>query len=341
MKKFSMLIGRLVVLPLALVLAGMGTSSAAQEISVAYQLMFNPWKVAIAEHKFEKETGYKISWHRFDSGAQVINAMASGNIQIGVGGSSPIAAGISRGIDAQLFWVLEDIANAEEFVVRNGSGIVAPSDLRGKKIATPFVSTSHYQLLFALQQFGFKPGDVQVLNMQPQAIAAAWARGDIDGAFVWDPALSRIKQTGKVLVSSGQLCGWGKCTFDGIMVMRKWGEAHKKFMAKFVKIIADADKAYNSDPSAWTPSSANVKAVAKMTGGSAKDIPGGMAAYVFPTMEEEVSSKWLGGGKNSGAAKALHLTSQFLKGQKKIPAVLPDYSKFVTPEYVDMAMKMH
>ena len=339
MNKSVVFIGRVLVLPIALIFFSIGVSRA-EEVTIAHQLMLNPWKAAIGAGTFEKETGYTIKWSRFDSGSQVINAMASGDLQIAVAGSSPIAAGLSRGIDAQLFWVLEDIASAEELVVRNGSGINAPQDLRGKKLATPFVSTSHYQLLFALEQFGIKPDEVTVLNLQPQAIAAAWERGDIDGAFVWDPALSRIKATGKVLISSGQLCKWGKCTFDGVLVDRKWGEAHKDFMAKFVKIIADEDDNYRKDPSAWTPDSPMVKSVAKLTGGDPKDVPAAMAAYSFPTLQEEASDKWLGGGQDSGAARALRLTSEFLKDQKKIPAVQPDYSKFVTPEYVEMAMKL-
>ena len=58
----------------------------------------------------------------------------------------------------------------------------------------PFVSTTHFHTLFALEQFGIAPSDVQILNMQPDAIAAAWERGDIDAAFVWDPALGRIPE---------------------------------------------------------------------------------------------------------------------------------------------------
>ena len=43
-------------------------------------------------------TGYKINWKKFDSGAKVITAMASGDVHISLAGSSPIAAGVSRGL---------------------------------------------------------------------------------------------------------------------------------------------------------------------------------------------------------------------------------------------------
>jgi ABC-type taurine transport system substrate-binding protein len=38
---------------------------------------------------------------------------------------------------------------------------------------------------------------VQLVNLQPPAIIAAWQRGDIDGAYVWAPAVNAT-QTSRV-----------------------------------------------------------------------------------------------------------------------------------------------
>jgi taurine transport system substrate-binding protein len=312
--------------------------AAPKEVTIAHQDMWNPWRVAIAGQELEKATGWKVNWKLFSGGADVIRALASGDVAIGEAGSSPIAAGISQGLDIELFWILEDIAAAEALVVRNGSGIAAPQDLRGKKIATPFVSTSHFHLLFALEQFGIKPGEVQVLNLRPPEIAAAWERGDIDAAFVWDPALSRIKQNGRVLITSGTLSSWGKATFDGVVVSRKFARENPDFVVAFVKAIAAADQRYRGNPAAWTVGNPYVQAIAKVTGGKPEDIPAGLALYGFPTVEEQASPLWLGGGKDGGAARALAFTASFLKAQGRIQETLPDYGAFVNPEWVRKAL---
>lgn len=314
--------------------------AAAKEVTIGYQGVCNPWKWKIAEGAFEKATGYTINWVKLDSGSSAINAVASGDVHIAMAGSSPIAAGLSRGVNMQLFWILEDIAAAEALVVRDGSGIVSPQDLKGKTIGVPFVSTTHFHMLFALEQFGISPSDVDLRNIQPNAIASAWEGGQIDGAFVWDPALGRIKKTGKVLITSGQLSAWGKATFDGLVVSTPWGKSNRNFMAKFVKVIADADEDYRSNPSSWTPSSAKVKATEKLAGCEPSDVPGILALYGFPTMEQQASSVWLGGGKKGGAAQALFFTSEFLKKEKKIDKLQPDYGKLVTNEYIKAAMKL-
>ena len=308
--------------------------AADKEVTIGYQLVMNPWKVAIVDGAFEKATGYEINWQKFDSGAKVINAMASGDVHIALAGSSPIAAGVSRGLPIQLFWITENINDAEAMVVRDGSGIVAPQDLKGKKIGVPFVSTTHFHSLFALEQFGIDPKEVNLLNLQPNAIAAAWERGDIDAAFVWDPALSRIKKSGKVLITSGDLSNWGKATFDGMVVATEFAENNKTFMCQFIQTIAAADEAYRSNPGSFSGDSANAKKVTKLIGGNPEDVPTVLALYDFPTLEQQASSAWLGGG----AAAALQATSEFLKEEKKVDSLLPDYNAVVTNEYVKAAM---
>jgi len=318
----------------AFMLMGFGAAVQAQEVTIGYQLVVNPWKVAIVDGAFEKATGYKINWKKFNSGSKVITALASGDVDIALAGSSPIAAGISRGIEIKLFWIGENINDAEALVVRNGSGITAPQDLKGKKIGVPFVSTTHFHVLFALEQFGIDPKEVKLLNMQPNAIAAAWERGDIDAAFVWDPALSRIKKTGKVLITSGELSNWGKATFDGLVVMNAFADGNKKFMCQFVQTIAAADAAYRDNPQSFGPGSDNAKKITKLVGGNDADVAGVLELYGFPTLEQQASDAWLG----KGAAKALKATSEFLLEQKKIEKLLPDYNAVVTVKFAKAAM---
>ena len=322
-----------------LIALGAGTALAAsKEVAIGYQLVYSPWIVAIVNGDFEKATGYKITWKRFDSGAKVIGAMASGDVQIALSGSSPAAAAISRGVDAELVWIFEDIASAEALVVRDGSGINAPQDLKGKKLGVPFASTTHFHMLFALEQFGIDPKGVKLFNMQPPQIVDAWRRGDIDAAFVWDPALGEIKKTGKVLITSGLLSSWGKATFDGMIASRKFTAGKPDFMCKFLKTVAAADAAYRDNLADWTSESAEVQAIVKLIGGTPEDVPGVLALYDFPRLEEQASARWLGGGKSGGAARALTFTAEFLKSEKKIPTVLDDYSKFVNPTWVRMVL---
>jgi len=316
----------------------MATSAAqANDVTIGYQGMFNPWKYAIAEKKIEAATGKEIKWRRFDSGAKAMTAVASGAVDLTVAGSSPIAAAVSRGVDIELIWIMENIADAEALVVRDGSNIKKPSDLKGKRIAVPFVSTTHFHTLFAMEQFNLTEKDVKLLNMQPSAINAAWKRGDIDGAFIWDPVLGNLKNTGSVLITSKTLSQWGKPTFDGLVASKEFGKENPEFLSKMIAVIAKTDEEYRSRSADFSPDDPIALAISKLSGGSAEGVTKAIKLYQFPDTDEQLSCKWLGCGKNGSAAKALLSTSEFLKSQGKISQVMPDYSIFVNPYYLENA----
>ena len=104
-------------------------------------------------------------------------------------------------------------------------------------------------------------------------------------------------------------------------------------MVTLVKALNKADSQYRANKAKWTADSAEVKAVAKWTKADAKDVPAAMALYKFPTLTEQLSATWLGGG----AAKAMANTAAFLKEQGRIPEVKADYGTFVTTTYVQKA----
>lgn len=305
-----------------------------KEVTFAHQDMLVPLRLVMESGEVEKATGYKINWRMFSGGGDVIRAMASGDVQMGETGSSPLTAAASQGQDIKLFWISADIANAEALVARNGSNISSMKDLAGKKVATPFVSTAHYQLMAGMKMDGVDAKSVNVMNMRPPEIAAAWERGDIDATFIWDPVLSRIKANGKTIATSGSIGKRGAPTFEGIVVNAKWAAANEPFMVAFVKALNRADEEYKATGKSWTPDSPQTKAMAKWTKADPKDVSAAMALYVFPTMAEQVSPAWLGGG----AAKAMANTAAFLKEQGRVQEVKPDYSAFVTTAYVDKAM---
>lgn len=333
-RRLSLKFAALAAAAMLMMSSGAAFAQQAKELTFAHQDMLVPLRLVMESGEVEKATGYKINWRMFSGGGDVIRAMASGDVQMGETGSSPLTAAASQGQDIKLFWISADIANAEALIARNASGINSMKDLAGKKVATPFVSTAHYQLMAGMKMDGVDPKSVNVMNMRPPEIAAAWERGDIDATFIWDPVLSKIRGTGKTIATSGSIGKRGAPTFEGIVVNAKWAAANEPFMIAFVKALNRANEEYKASGKSWTPDSPQTKAMAKWTKADPKDVSAAMALYTFPTMAEQVSPTWLGGG----AAKAMAGTAAFLKEQGRVQEVKPDYSAFVTTAYVEKAM---
>ncbi len=311
------------------------SAQAADKLTIGYQTVVEPSKAAQAAGAYDAATGAEVDWRKFDSGAEVIAALASGALDIGYVGSSPLAAAASRKLPVEAFFVVGLIGSSEALVARDGSGVAGVKDLEGRKVAVPFVSTTHYSLLAALAHEGVDAKKVEILNLRPPEIAAAWTRGDIDAAYVWDPALGQIKETGKVILDSAEVADWGAPTFDAWIVRKDYAAEHPEAVRGFVAETARAYDAYRADPAGW--SATNAKAIAEVTGAKAEEVPGLLTGYVFPTLAEQASPALLGGG----TAEAVAQTSAFLQAQGRIDAVLPDYAPYVTSAFVTEAAKLN
>lgn len=316
-----------------------GTAYAETNLVVGYQQIVGPFVAAIADGRFDaaaKEAGYTIDWRQFSSAGDITTALASGDVPIGVIGSTGTAAAATRGVDLQLFWVLDNIGKSEALVARNGSGIEKPEDLKGRKVAVPFVSTSHFHLLVGMSQvWKVDPKEVEILNLKPPQIVAAWQRGDIDAAYVWPPALSEIQKTGKTISDSEVIGAASVPTFDGLVVDKAWAAENPKLMEAFTKVLAQSYADYNANKAAWTVDSAPVQGIVKLIGGDGPSAVEALGLMSFPNAEEQASDTWLGGG----AIRALNESARFLVEQKQIGKALDDYAPYVNADFAKAAAK--
>ena len=183
-------------------------------------------------------------------------------------------------------------------------------------------------LLAALKQWNIAQSKVQILNLAPPAIIAAWKRGDIDATYVWDPALGVAKENGKVLITSGELAQKGAPTFDAWIVRKDFAAKHPEVVKSFAKVTLDAYADYRKDPQAWLADKANVDKLAKLSGAKTSDIPALLQGNVFPLAADQVAA--LG----APTTQAITETAKFLKEQGKVEAVLPDYAPYVSSQFI-------
>lgn len=311
---------------LALALSMAAFCAQATDVTVAYQTSAEPAKVAQAENTFAKESGAKVDWRKFDSGSSVLRALASGDVQIGNIGSSPLAVAASQKLPIEVFLLASELGSSEALVVKKS--INGPKDLIGKRIAVPFISTTHYSLLAALKHWGIDPKQVIIVNLQPPAIAAAWARGDIDGAYVWAPAVNELEKTGKVLTDSAQVGQWGAPTLDVWVVRKDFAKAHPDVVTAFARSALKAQGDYLQQPEKWLQDKKNLDTLSRLSGVPDEQIPGLVKGNRYLPVSEQITQ--LGEPVN----KAIKDTAAFLKEQGKIQQTDDDYSDYVTSEFV-------
>jgi taurine transport system substrate-binding protein len=307
------------------------TDTDKKTIRIAYQAFPSGDLIVKSQGLLEKALpDYKITWTKFDSGASINTAFVAKAVDIAAIGSSPVARGLSAplNIPYQVAFVLDVAGDNEALVARNGSNITDVKGLKGKKVATPFASTSHYSLLAALDQAGVKESEVNIVDLEPQDILAAWTRGDIDAAYDWLPTLDDLKKTGKVLISSKQLAAAGKPTLDLGVVSTAFIAAHPEAVDAWRKAQAQALDVIASDPATASA------AIGKELNLSAEDAQHQLSQGVYLKPAEISADEWLGTEAKVGKlADNLLSAAEFLKAQQKIDAV-PDLATVQKAVYV-------
>ena len=274
-----------------------GQDAAKPTIRIGYQT-FPSGDLIVKNSKWLEEAlpDFNIKWIKFDSGADVNTAFIAKELDFGALGSSPVARGLSAplNIPYKVAFVLDVAGDNEALVARNGSNVNTIADLRGKRVGTPFASTAHYSLLAALSQNGLSANDVQLVDLQPQAILAAWDRGDIDAAYTWLPTLDDLRKTGKDLITSRQLAKDGKPTLDLAAVRTEFSDAHPEVVDTWRKQEARALDTIKDDPDAAA------KAIAAEIGLSPEDVAGQLKQGVYLTPGRSGLGGMAGLGREAG-----------------------------------------
>ena len=283
----------------AIVASGiMASANAADELTVGYFLEWPmPFQAAKVDGTYDKALGMKVKWVAFDTGTAMSAAMASGDVQISVSqGVPPFVVATSGGQDLQIIDVAVSYSENDNCVVRSELEIDKNSagELKGKKVAVPLGTAAHFGFLKQMSHFGVALSDLEIVDMAPAEGQAALSQGAVDMACGWGGALRRMKESGNVLLTGAEKEELGILVFDVTSAPADFVAENGDIVAKFLKVTADANSQWNkSQPKGM------LKKIAKDAGMSEKDAAGTMATFIFPSVKDQLSSKWLGGGAQS------------------------------------------
>ncbi|MDR0552101.1 MAG: ABC transporter substrate-binding protein [Spirochaetaceae bacterium] len=315
--------------------SGGGTPAALPErVNIGTQQMPNDENVAKAKGYFDS-LGVPVNLLEFDSGSAAVNAVVSGSVDLALMGTTPATTAIANNLPVEVIWIHGILGKSEALAVRNAANITSVAELSGKKAATPFGSTGHYSLLSALALNGVPASAVTLLDMQPKDIYAAWSRGDIDAAYVWDPVLAKLLEDGKLLLSSEDLALQGVITADIEIVNRDFGKKYPQAVSNYLSALSKTQGEYRKD------FNGTAAALARYFSISVEESEQQLRGNIWLSAEEQLGNAYFGTSAVPGDfAKALKKTADFLVTQKTI-AQAPDigiFQKAVNPHYIELLL---
>ena len=184
-------------------------SSDTSEIIIGYSNWAGwwPWAIAESEGLFTKNgANVKLRW--FDGYLESMQAFAAGKIDGNCQTLNDTISFADSSLDGQVAVLVNDNSAGNDKIIVT-KDINKIEDLKGKKVAVEEGVVDDFLLTLALQEKGMSRDDVQIVNLETGAAAAAFATGQVDavGAFppFWLTALER--EGSKELVSSKDFPG--------------------------------------------------------------------------------------------------------------------------------------
>lgn len=195
----------------------------------------------------------EVSWTAFNAGPAEVEALFSGDIDIGYIGPVPaITANVKSNGDVV---ILSGATKGGAILIkRKDSGIESISDLAGKNVAIPQLgNTQHLCLLDLLSQNGLKPttegGDVTVSAVANADVGNTLERGDIDAALVPEPwGATLLSQGAELLLDYDQIYMNGDYNVAVVVVRKEFMEEHPDLVEEFLKQHEAATATINDNP---------------------------------------------------------------------------------------------
>lgn len=195
-----------------------------------------------SEKKLEESFGddVKVSWTAFNAGPAEVEALFSGDIDIGYIGPVPaISANVKSRGDVV---ILSGATKGGAILIkRKDSGIQSMADLSGKVVAIPQIgNTQHLGLLQLLKDNQLKPvtdgGTVTVSAVANADVANMMERGDIDAALVPEPwGATLLEQGAELLLDSDEIYMQGQYDVAVVVVRKEFMEQNPELVEQFLK----------------------------------------------------------------------------------------------------------
>ncbi len=224
-----------------------------KEIRIGYQktgVLVIARQRAILEQKFaSRQIG--IRWIEFTSGPPLLEAMSTGNVDLGSVGDTPPIFAQAANANANVVYVAGSrITNGQGILVPEKSAIRTIDNLRGKRVGFTKGSSAHNVVIAALEKAGLSWVDITPVYLTPPDAVPAFASGSIEAWAVWDPyfAIGEKRQSGRILVNAHEVAktnsfylanrdfanAYGRETrdvIDGLADAARWAEANRAEVA--------------------------------------------------------------------------------------------------------------
>ena len=165
-----------------------------EKLTIAVVQSLYPALIFIAQsNNYFRDEELDVIVQLHQSGPSALDALIEGKAELASTAETPVMFKITGGdrltILAQTFASDRELA----LVARKGQGVIAPADLKGKKIAVTPNTVGEYFLSTYLAVNSIAPDKVEIVKLPPVELVEALLAGKVDAAASWNPWAKKMQ----------------------------------------------------------------------------------------------------------------------------------------------------
>lgn len=193
-----------------------------------------------------KNEGVEVELYEYNNGGDLMSAMASGDIDVGYVGITPVIYSISKEVPVR---IVAGAQNEGSGLLSHDSSVKSIRDLKGKTIATPGESSVQSVLLkYDLKKNGINITDIESPAMKVSSMNDALKTNGIDAMLTYEPYVTISKKINNqtLVESSEDILPDHPCCV--VVMSEKFISGHENKAKKILDIHKKATDKIKKDP---------------------------------------------------------------------------------------------
>ncbi|WP_339383511.1 aliphatic sulfonate ABC transporter substrate-binding protein [Oculatella sp. LEGE 06141] len=290
----------------------------------------NPWigqaPLHIAQEKgFFREAGLDLEVRTFGANLEMIPAFSAGQLQgCTAMPSSEAVLMAAKGTDYRVIGVMDLSSGGDAILARNSIGDIQA--FKGKQVAVQEGGLGHFFLLQVLQEAGLSGDDIKIVNISPDAAAAAYQAGNVEIAYTYSPFLEKANDAqpdGRIIYDTSKM---PSAIIDLNIVSPEFAQNHADAVQAFLKGIFKAQEFLETNPDEA------YAIVAKPLGIQPEEVGEQLKGVRLPDLQTH-SEMLTNPQSDLYLLNSLSAMAEFLQAQGQIDTI-PDLSGFIDPQFL-------
>jgi NitT/TauT family transport system substrate-binding protein len=193
--------------------------------------------------------GLNVTLQPYTTGKSALDAALEGRANLATVADIPIMFAVAKGRPVSIIATISTVERDPGIIGRKDKGVLTLASLSGKRIGVTLGTSGHFVLDAFLIRQRLSTDDVTLHDLQPEDLAEALMKGNVDAAATWEPYLGALRAqlgaNGTIFYSEGIY----ELPFN-IAARQDYVVSHPETIKKLLRALVRAERFYKEEPGA-------------------------------------------------------------------------------------------